>query len=125
MKAAFRIIKHVDPDFWTLENPVGLLKEQPIMNKYSKYLHTTCYCRFGFPYRKATNTWSNIPDLEDLPMCDSRTPCAIKRKHGRHLVTAQAGPFGIVEGSGGGERVYGIPPKLVLFLFKRGLESLE
>ena len=125
VKAALRIIKHVDPDFWTLENPVGLLKEQPFMKRgCAKYLNTTCYCKFGFPYRKATNIWSSIPDL-DLPMCDSRTPCAIKRKHGRHLVTAQAGPSKSTPGSGGGEAVYGLPPKLIRYLFRCGIESLE
>lgn len=125
VKAAFRIIKYVDPHLWTLENPVGLLREQPFMKRYSKYLKTTCYCKFGFPYRKATNIWCNIPDLEDLPMCNAETPCAFKRDHGRHLVTAQAGSSGDAEGSGGGENVYGLPQKLVVLLFKRGLASLE
>ena len=127
VSAAFRIIKHVDPEFWTLENPVGLLKEQPFMRRYAKYLNTTSYCKFGFPYRKATNIWSNIPDL-DLPLCDAETPCPIKRQHGKHLLTAQAGPGGDTRdmpGSGGGENVYTLPQKLVVLLFKRGLESLE
>ena len=126
VKAAFRIIKYVDPDVWTLENPVGLLKEQPFMKRCSKYLNTTCCCKFGFPYRKATNIWSNIPGLEDLPMCNAESPCAVKREHGRHLVTAQAGPGGDARDmpGSGGENVYGLPPKLVVFLFKRGLASL-
>ena len=123
VKAAFRIIHHVRPDFWTLENPVGLLKEQPFMKRgYAPSLHTTCYCKFGFPYRKATNIWTNIPHL-DLPMCDAETPCAAKRKHGRHLMTAQAGPSTSTPGSGGGEFVYGLPPKLVRYLFRCGIAA--
>lgn len=128
VKRALQIIDFVDPDFWFLENPAtGLLKDQPCMRRYESLRHTTCYCRWGFPYRKPTSIWTNIPDL-DLPMCNSRTPCAIKREHGRHLVTAQAGPGGDARdmpGSGGGENVYGLPPSLVRYLFKRGLESLD
>ena len=63
------------------------------MDCQKKYFNTTCYCKFGFPYRKATNIWSNIPDL-DLPMRDKQAPCRSKREHGRHLATAQAGPPG-------------------------------
>jgi site-specific DNA-cytosine methylase len=123
VKAALRIIRHVDPDFWIVENPVGLLKDQSFMQRgYAKYLNTTCYCKFGFPYRKATNIWSNIPQLE-LPMCDSQTPCKAKRELGRHVLTAQAGPSSTTPGSGGGENVYGLPPKLVQYLFRCGIAA--
>ena len=37
------------------------------MDCQKNYLNTTCYCKFGFPYRKATNVWSNIANLA-LPM---------------------------------------------------------
>ena len=51
-------------------------------------------------------------------MCDSQTPCAMKRKHGRHLVSAQSGGSSDgTPGAGSGEAVYGFPPKLVRYLF--------
>lgn len=125
VKRALKIIDYVDPDFWFLENPAtGLLKDQPCMRRYKSLMNTTCYCKWGFPYKKPTSIWTNVPDL-DLPMCSAETPCPIKKLHGRHLVTAQAGPSGEISGSGGKEQVYGLPPKLVIFLFKRGLESPE
>ena len=125
VKRALKIIGYVEPDFWFLENPAtGLLKDQPYMRRYQALMHTTCYCKWGLPYRKPTSIWTNVPDL-DLPMCNSQTPCPIKRKYGRHLVTAQAGPAGDIAGSGGGENVYGLPPKLVRYLFAKGIESLE
>ena len=121
VKAAFHISKHVGADFWTVENPVGLMNEQPFMNRlYAKYLNTTWYCRCGFPYWKATNSWSNIPDL-DLPVCIAETPCATKSKYGRHLVTAQAGSSKNMSGIGGGERVYGLSSNLVVYVFRRGI----
>ena len=87
-------------------------------------MHITCYCKWGFPDRKPTSIWTNAPDLA-LPMCDSRTPCAIERKLGRHLVTAQAGSSGEMSGIGSGENMYGMSPRLARYLFKRGIESLE
>ena len=128
VKRALLIIDFVDPDFWFLENPAtGLLKDQPCMRRYESLRHTTCYCRWGFPYRKPTSIWTSVPDLT-LPMCDSVTQCRIQREHGRHLVTAQAGPGGNTRefpGSGGGEQVYGLPQNLVRYLFKRAIEALE
>ena len=82
MKRALKIIKHVRPHIWTLENPVGLLKGQQFMRKYNKYKHTTCYCKWGKPYKKPTNIWTNVKGL-DLPMCNANTPCAHKAKYGR------------------------------------------
>lgn len=31
VKRSLKIIKHVDPDFWSIENPVGLMRTRPFM----------------------------------------------------------------------------------------------
>ena len=123
VRSALKIIGYANPTFWTLENPAtGLLKDMPFMRKLERYMNTTSYCKWGFGYKKQTAIWSNIPGLQ-LPVCDSQTPCAIKRKHGRHLMTAQSGDSSDgTPGSGSGEAVYGLPPRLVRYLFTRGLE---
>ncbi len=122
VKRALKIIAYVEPDFWFVENPAtGLLKDQPFMQKLAKFKHETCYCKWGFPYKKPTNLWSNVQ--LDLPMCTSQTPCSIRREFSRHLVTAQSGDSTNSVGSGGGEKVYGLPSKLVRHLFEAGIDA--
>ena len=124
VRAVLKIIYYVEPSFWFLENPAtGLLKDQPFMRKLAKFKHTTCYCKWGFPYKKPTNIWSDA-NLGELPMCDSQTPCPAKREHGRHLFTAQSGDSSSAIGSGGGEKTYGLPPRLVRYCFARALDCL-
>ena len=124
VKRALKIIKHVDPHIFTLENPVGLLKDQPFMRPLDKYINTTCYCRFGMAYKKPTNIWSNVQNL-DLPVCNKETPCPHKAKHGHHPYTAQSGDTlsGAI-GSRGGRNVYPIPSKLVCHVYSKGLMQL-
>lgn len=124
VKTALKVIKWVHPDFWTLENPVGLLKDQPFMKHFDKYKNVTSYCKWGKAYKKPTNIWSNVGDL-NLPMCTSETPCAHRRKYGYHSHTAQSGDGrnGSI-GSGGGKNVYPLPSKLVCHIYKKGLEQL-
>ena len=124
VKTGLRIVKYCRPNFWFQENPVGWLKEQPSMARFSKYLNTCCYCRYGTAFKKPTNIWSNVPQL-DLRMCNRETPCASKRDYERHLVTAQSGPSAdrSVPGSGGARQVYPIPNRLVYYLFRKGLDK--
>lgn len=125
VKSALRIIKFVQPDIWFIENPVGLLKDQPFMQKYNKYLNTTTYCKYGTPYKKPTNIWTNVRDLE-LPVCNSQSPCRAKLLLGRHVATAQAGPTSTGHEKGGGaENVYHLPPRLVRYVFQRGIEQSQ
>ena len=122
VKRALKIIAYVEPDFWFLENPsTGLLKDQPFMQKLAKFKNETCYCKWGFLYKKPTNIWSNV-EL-DLPMCTSQTPCTIRRKFGRHLVTSQGGPCQQTVGMGRRTKVYGLPSKLVRHLFEAGIDA--
>ena len=125
VKRALTIIKHVRPDIWTLENPVGLLQEQPFMRPLDKYMNTTCYCKFGKPYKKPTNIWSNVQNL-DLPMCNRETPCPHKAKFGHHSHMAQSGDTsnGKSKGSGGGRKVYARPFKLICRVYSKGLMQL-
>ena len=125
VKRALKIIKYVDPHIFTLENPVGLLKDQPFMRPLDKYINTTCYCKFGKLYKKPTNIWSNVQNL-DLPMCNRETPCPHKAKYGHHSHTAQSGDTsnGKSKGSGGGRNVYPLPSKLICYVYSKGLMQL-
>lgn len=119
VQRSLRIMKYARPDYWTMENPVGLLRTRPFMQRLRKYRNTCSYCRYGKPIRKNTDIWTNI-DV-DLKCCNSQTPCPAKAEYGRHPVTAQSGPSGHARGSGVRENVYSLPAQLTTAIYKRAL----
>jgi hypothetical protein len=115
------------PFFWTIENPVGLLRTRPYMQRLRPYLNTTSYCKWGKPFRKDTDIWTNVPGLE-LPVCRQGTYCATKAALGHHPVTAQSGHSGsgsqrFAEGSGAGENVYPLPSRLTRSIVRAALQQ--
>ena len=89
VQAVLRIIETLRPRAWFMENPRGYLRDQPFMQPYNRYLRECTYCRYGAPYRKRTDIWSNVPSVR-LEHCDI-TPCWMKRSKGKHDQTAQGG----------------------------------
>lgn len=66
---------------FTIENPRGLLRKYDKMLEFTRF--ETSYCKYGFPYRKNTDFWSNFPlNLENKCKKD----CDSIDEHGRHLV---------------------------------------
>lgn len=133
VKRTLRIIKFCkqladrgQPFYWTLENPVGLLRTRPYMQRLLPYRNTTSYCKWGKPFRKDTDIWTNVPEL-DLPLCRKGTYCQQKAATGFHAVTAQSGPATggkqVVEGSGSGENVYPLPKRLTSFVMRAALQN--
>ena len=113
VKACLSAIDYLKPKFWVMENPVGLLRLRPFMQHISGNRTTTTYCHFGFPYRKATDLWTNIPlSLLQLPRCPKQ-PCEEQRNYGHHTHTAQGGPTATAPGTGSREISYRIPAPLV------------
>ena len=43
-KRTLRIVRYAKPDFWTLENPTGLLRSRVFMQPLRKYRKTCSYC---------------------------------------------------------------------------------
>jgi site-specific DNA-cytosine methylase len=73
VQKTIEIIDYFQPKYWLIENPQsGLLKFRPFM-KDIPYTDVD-YCRYGFPCRKRTRFWNNIPQLS-LHMCDK--VCAV------------------------------------------------
>ncbi len=64
--------------FWFRENPRRVLRQQPYMQKMSKFINTTCRCKWDLDHPKEqTNIHSNVP--LDLPVCNAKATC----KHAR------------------------------------------
>ena len=75
---------------WCLENPAtGLLKHQPLMEGLC-YIDT-CYCKYGYPYRKATRLWHSFlfgHHFKPQTMCCKADPCAALTLAQRHPMRA-------------------------------------
>lgn len=124
VKRTLRVLRFAKPNFFTIENPVGMLMERDFMQKFNdRYLNITSYCHYGTPYQKNTCIWSDVKT--ELPKCEKGTYCAIKEQHGVHLQTAQSGPTANVPGSGSGENVYPLPRGLVRRLVKDGFKARQ
>lgn len=75
----------INPDLlFTIENPVGKMRKLDIMKPYKRV--TTSYCKYGFPYRKATDIWCNF-DLYLRSCCTTKHLCnGACDNEGRHKV---------------------------------------
>ena len=100
------IIFHFQPEYWTIENPDGLMK------KYMKGIphYIVDYCMYSdWGYRKRTYIWSNIEGFEPK-LCDKKCGNMIDSK--KHKKTA-----GGRAGTSINDR-FRIPPNLIKELFK-------
>ena len=70
---SLRIIQQLAPHFFFIENPMGGLRKMDYMRGIPRYLIT--YCQYGFPYRKATDIWTNHPCPDFLPPCKNGDSC--------------------------------------------------
>jgi hypothetical protein len=56
VKACFRIIREVQPRYYVLENPRGMLRRLIGLPTETIY-----YCSYGHPLQKPTDLWHNLP----------------------------------------------------------------
>lgn len=124
VKRTFRIIRYLKPKYWFVENPGerGLLGKRPFMESYEKYRNECTYCHYRALFRKPTNIWTNVNDL-NLRYCSKADPCKYKKNFGKHPNIAQhsassSGYYekGRSEGSGSVDNIYPIPPKLTKYI---------
>ena len=63
-----------------IENPRAGMRKMRCMQGLPRY--TICYCKYGFPYQKATDIWTNHPDPQFRPTCKAGDPCHEKAPRG-------------------------------------------
>lgn len=74
------LINELQPKYWFIENPRGVLRKMPFMQDFHRY--TVTYCQYGDTRMKPTDIWTNIPELELKPMCKNGSPCHIAAPRG-------------------------------------------
>ena len=71
------LLNELDPGYFTIENPVGMMRKMPEMKALSKkYFHSRItYCQYGDTRMKPTDIWHNIPTLRLKAPCKNGNPC--------------------------------------------------
>lgn len=62
VRSCFRIIKEIEPKFFVLENPMGMLRKLIGMPTETIFM-----CSYGLPFKKPTDLWHNLPKLLKKP----------------------------------------------------------
>lgn len=76
-----KIIEELDPKFWFLENPRGMLRKQEFMKHYRR--RTVTYCKYGERFMKPTDLWGHKPpSLVLLPPCRNGMKCHMPSRRG-------------------------------------------
>ena len=72
VKQTLRIIEWLQPDFFWIENPVGILRKLPLLN-HLQHVKIT-YCRYGEKRMKPTDLWGKWPSSwSPRPECTQRS----------------------------------------------------
>ena len=115
------IIEQLNPKIWFIENPqTGLLKNQPILNKFPEYqldYKDISYCKYGKPYRKQTRIWTNLSRWKPRPICNKDCKFMTKDKK-RHLHNIGNARKKYTEKTYKLEEKYEIPSELCLEIIK-------
>lgn len=91
IKRTLEIIEELEPRYFVIENPRGLLRKMPFMQDLHRY--TVTYCQYGDTRMKPTDLWSNSPDLVFRPMCKNGSPCHVAAPRGSRTGTQGIGTY--------------------------------
>lgn len=71
---AIYIIKLLNPKYFYIENPRGLLRKLPVMTKENFIRNTVWYCQYGDKRAKPTDIWTNNYNWSPKPVCKNGNP---------------------------------------------------
>lgn len=108
-KRTLELIDIIKPTYWFIENPRGLLRKMPFMERFRRV--TIWYCRYGDKRAKPTDLWTNVPEDKWIP----RPPC--KNGNPDHEAAPRGSRTGTQGLKGATERGE-IPPDLFKEIFK-------
>lgn len=77
---ALSIMKTINPKLFFIENPRGMLRKMKWMENIPRF--TVTYCKYGMPYQKATDIWSNCKTWIPREVCKANSPCHVRAPRG-------------------------------------------
>lgn len=72
-KKTIDIISQINPKYWFIENPRGLLRKMPFMQNLKR--HTITYCQYGDNRMKPTDIWTNSNIWQPRKSCKNGDKC--------------------------------------------------
>lgn len=73
VKEALRLIDEIQPKYWFIENPRGLLRKLDLIPP-DAIRHTVWYCQYGDTRAKPTDIWTNATWWTPKPVCKNGNP---------------------------------------------------
>ena len=73
VEKTLRVIRDTAPRWWFIENPRGMLRTLPMMQRYPR--RTVTYCQYGDTRMKPTDIWTNASWWQPRPHCMAGDPC--------------------------------------------------
>ena len=102
------LINKIQPKYWFIENPRGVLRKMEFMQQFHR--NTVTYCQYGDTRMKPTDIWTNCLEWKPRPLCKNGDSCHVSAPRG-----SQTGTQGL---KGDIERGR-IPPDLFYEIFKQ------
>lgn len=82
-----RLIEELQPKWWFIENPRGLLRKLDLIPEGGVFRHTVTYCQYGDTRMKPTDIWTNASWFVPRPMCKNGSPCHVAAPRGSRTGT--------------------------------------
>lgn len=73
VRKTLSLIREVQPTWWFIENPRGMLRKLPLMRGLHR--HTITYCQYGDTRQKPTDIWTNARWWQPRPPCAPGSSC--------------------------------------------------
>ena len=112
-QATLTIIEQVEPTYYVIENPVGMMRHRDFIKPWTERgLSTVSYCMYGKPYRKNTDLWNNLPGFVPLK-CRKDCGNIVDNKHTSICQTGKRKPTDTQTPTTKLNDRYSIPPRLM------------
>jgi hypothetical protein len=124
VRRTLEIIEYLRPKVFIIENPAtGYLKSRPFMRDIPFYDVT--YCKYGYPYRKATRLWTNLSRFNPL-YCKKDCGMMVDGKHLVCFGNTRSSDRPWLDSTTVPLRIrYSIPSKLIKQIFKTAVTHIN
>tara|TARA_R110001606_G_scaffold34961_1_gene102325 strand:+ start:1035 stop:1682 length:648 start_codon:yes stop_codon:yes gene_type:complete len=114
LKKVLEIIEYFKPSLYLIENPRALMRYSEYMINFNPIINECSYCKYGFPYMKNTDIFSN--KQLNLEKCFYKRKNVVNNCHhqtikGSHTNRVRSGVQRVSK-----ETAYQVPPQLIEFI---------
>ena len=88
VKRTLKLISELNPRYWVLENPMGMLRTLSFMKHYHHRLITQC--QYGERKMKPTDLWGRFPLTFSARRCKNNSKCHDRTPRGSHETGTQS-----------------------------------